>query len=847
MKTFRLIFSLIIFYSCQDPYVNQTNVEVPQGFKIEKLLSPTTDSLGSWVSLTYVKENLFVSSDQYGKIYWLNMPKIGSKDSVEIIPLNFKHLGKAQGLLWSHNSLYVMMNDRDIKNSGLYRLFDSSRDGHLDSALFLKQLNGWGEHGPHGIQLGPDNLIYVIAGNHTNLPDNYTSTAHSSWAEDRIIKSMKDPNGHATDRRAPGGWIARTDSLGSFWEIYSSGYRNSYDIAFNQLGELFTFDSDMEWDLGMPWYRPVRVCHVTSGSEFGWRTGSGKWPKYYLDNLPGILEVGQGSPTGIVSAAASHFPPPYNSGLFVCDWSFGTMYHIKLQSSGASFTATASEFLNGIPLPLTDVTFGAEGAMYFTTGGRRLESGLYRVWSHNNDQKKEKETASKNLKLRRLLDTFHDTSLVADYNLIWENIGNKDRYIAYSARIALENHGVNNWASYINSETELNKKVEYGIAVARSNNKKLQQQLLKVLSQLESSQLTSSEQLGVIRAESLLIIRNKDLNIKVIENQWLPIFPSKNQFINEELAALFNKTQNSIWVGKIMKLWSEIDEEYLKILISDSLANRSEMYGPTVKAMRKRRPRSYKIALTSALSHYKVGWNTALRNAYFNGFNEFWDREGGNSYRGYLLKILSNALNNLPKADRSKYEKISGYQIGQYGQTVLANLPVPKGPGKNWQVKEVEDAMKNKKLIPNYINGAHMFEAALCQACHRIQNKGNNIGPNLTQLASRFTIKDIAHAIINPNAEISDQYMMSEIYFHNGDRWLCKIVNETRDSLFVVKNPLTPEKVSKIHTSTVKENKLTNQSQMFPALLNRLNEQEVVDLMTYLLAGGQKDISLYPQ
>ena len=273
----------------------------------------------------------------------------------------------------------------------------------------------------------------------------------------------------------------------------------------------------------------------------------------------------------------------------------------------------------------------------------------------------------------------------------------------------------------------MNKKVEYGIAAARSNNKKLQRQLLKVLSQVESSQLTSTEQLSIIRAESLLIIRNKDLNIKVLENQWLTIFPSKNQFINEELAALFNQTKNSIWVGKIMKLWSEIDEEYLKVLISDSLAERSEMYGPTVKAMRKRRPRSYKIALTSALSHYKVGWNTALRNAYFNGFNEFWDREGGNSYRGYLLKILSNALNNLPKADRSKFEKISGYQIGKYGQTVLANLPVPKGPGKNWQVKEVEDAMENKKLIPNYINGKHMFEAALCQACHRIQNKGNNI------------------------------------------------------------------------------------------------------------------------
>jgi hypothetical protein len=60
-------------------------------------------------------------------------------------------------------------------------------------------------------------------------------------------------------------------------------------------------------------------------------------------------------------------------------------------------------------------------------------------------------------------------------------------------------------------------------------------------------------------------------------------------------------------------------------------------------------------------------------------------------------------------------------------------------------------------------------------------------------------------------------------------------------------NPLTPEKVIKIHLSLIKEKKRSLQSQMFPALLNRLNEQEVVDLMTYLLAGGQDDISFYPE
>ena len=64
-----------------------------------------------------------------------------------------------------------------------------------------------------------------------------------------------------------GGWIAKTDSMGSNFNLISSGFRNPFDLAFNEAGDYFTFDSDMEWDFGIPWYRPIRICHVTSGAN----------------------------------------------------------------------------------------------------------------------------------------------------------------------------------------------------------------------------------------------------------------------------------------------------------------------------------------------------------------------------------------------------------------------------------------------------------------------------------------------------------------------------------------------------------------------------------------------------
>ena len=127
------------------------------------------------------------------------------------------------------------------------------------------------------------------------------------------------------DSMAPQGWIARTDPDGKEWELIAMGMRNPFDIAFNRDGELFTYDADMEWDIGEPWYRPTRVNHITSGADFGFRNGSGKWPDYWIDSFGAVVDVGPGSPTGITFGYGAKFPEKYRDALFIADWSFGKL------------------------------------------------------------------------------------------------------------------------------------------------------------------------------------------------------------------------------------------------------------------------------------------------------------------------------------------------------------------------------------------------------------------------------------------------------------------------------------------------------------------------------------------
>ena len=288
-------------------------------------------------------------------------------------------MSNCQGLSFIRAHLYAV--GEGPRGTGLYRLDDGDKDGVFEKAELIRQSEGgMGEHGPHAVSLGPDGRLYYNNGNSTHLkpPIDPASPVNVAY-EGELLPHYNDSRGQAAGIMAPGGEIYRSDDDGQTWKRVVAGFRNEYDFAFNRDGELFSFDSDMEWDVGLPWYRPVRVVHCPLGAEFGWRNGSAKWPAYYFDSLPAILDVGRGSPTGVTFYQAHQFPAEYHDRMLACDWSQGRILAVKLERDGASYKATALELVTGQPLNCTDIEVGPEGAVYFTTGGRDTQGGLYRV------------------------------------------------------------------------------------------------------------------------------------------------------------------------------------------------------------------------------------------------------------------------------------------------------------------------------------------------------------------------------------------------------------------------------------------------------------------------------------
>ena len=843
-------------------------------FYADHLYSPGENEQGSWVAMAFDDKGRMIACDQYGYLYRLTIPPVGSdtntsKINVEKLDIKIEgdtaslKLGYAHGLLYAFNSLYVMVNDEGdttlSRRSGLYRLQDTDNDDQYDKITLLKRLKGHGEHGPHTAVLAPDGKsLYVIAGNFTRIPEmtGYEDTSRL----DNLLPLIRDPNGHDNTVATHGGWIAKTDSSGSKWELISSGFRNPFDMAFNEDGELFTYDSDMEWDIGLPWYRPTRICHVTSGSEFGWRAGTNKWSPSYPDNSPAILNIGQGSPTSFFSGQSARFPEKYRHSLFAFDWSFGIIYAIHLTPEGSSYKAKAEEFISGAPLPLTDGIIGPDGALYFLTGGRKLESHLYRVYHGDNKASNASlnSTGSDNAiearKIRHDLEQYHRKANPKAVEFAWPYLKHNDRYIRNAARVAIQSQPVKEWSEKALTETDPQALTQAVIALARYGDKNLKTRIINSLVAVNFNQLPQTQQIDLLRAIELTLYR-MGLPDNVQRAQLIsylgPNYPGSNNELNRLLTKILVYIGDPQVTSKALALMEKAkDDDSLQqsVVNSSDLILRNPQYGMDIAGMLSKTPPAQQIYYATALGAAEVGWTQEAREKYFKWFDTAFSFKAGNSYIGFIDRARKMALQRLPKNQYAHYNKLSGSALlDAKNQNKLAvNVERPKGPGRNWKVDSALEFIEHDSTSRNFEKGKAMFAATLCSSCHRFAGEGSDIGPDLSQLGTRFSNRDILVSIIEPSNVISDQYAATYFYMKDGSSVVGRVTNQDKDKYYISQNPFAPQQVREILKSDVSKASISDApSIMFPRLINSLNPEELKDLMAYLKSAGNKDHEVY--
>jgi len=806
------------------------SLTVPPGFRVE-LLRSAEPAEGSWICLAFDERGRLLISPQGDERPLLRLTlRDGQVDHVESVPAPLRY---AMGLLFVHGNLYA--NARSPGGAGLHRLTDTNGNDRFDTneLTLLKKFEGGSEHGYHALALGPDDRIYVLNGNGTKVPDGLDSNSpHRNYAED-VLSLNPDETTAADGPPAPAGYILRTDAEGKNWEMFAGGLRNAYGFDFNADGELFVFDSDMEWDWGMPWYRPTRVLHAVSGGEYGWRDGTRAWPEYYEDGLPPVANVGIGSPTGARFGTRSRFPGNFRQALFVLDWSYGRILAVHLEPRGAGHLGRVETFLRGTPLNLTDLTFGPDGAMYFITGGRGTQSGLYRVtWNGTQTEPTAKEPPLSNSRpedhaLRHRLEKFHRHRDPAAVGILWPQLGSDDRNLRHAARVALESQDQTWWIDRALGETNAATALTALLAVARVGGPGEQAQLLASLDRFPLEALSEQRQLIKLRVIQLSLLRQGRPPESVAQNLASELsrhYPSPAWPLNRELCRILLYLHTPGAVSKTLELLAA---------------------APT---------REQQLHYVSQLRNVREDWSLSDRRRYL----EWWlkPRDGlprppeliqwfadagrqpvdGAWFDKYLRDFHRDAVATLPPTERDQLATLIRAPLRKARQTPATNRKFER----EWTLSELLPHLDQASVHRDFERGRQAFVDTQCLSCHRFGNDGGTAGPELNAAGSKYDRRSLLESILDPSRVINEQYQNHTVVLHGGESFSGRLLRDTGAEV-VLETDATSGVQERFEQKDVERVVPAGLSPMPTGLVDVLSREEILDLVAYIESGGRSD------
>lgn len=817
-------------------------LETLPDFKIEHVLKAERTKNGSWICMTKDPKGRLLLGGQRGQAITrvtLDGGKAVKEEALQI-PVT-----ETMGMLFVDNVLYLNGAGSDGKYC-LFRCKDTKGNDSYDDVECLREWRGGaGEHGAHGIVLGPDKMLYIVCGNFVDVPQDLApSSPLRTYGDDLALKRAEDGNGFGAGRQPPGGFVARMNLDGKNAELFSAGQRNAYDIGFNADGELFGFDSDMEWDWGAPWYRPVHVFHSVRGGDNGFREGSAKWPEYYSDGLPQTATIGIGCPTGVVFGTGSQFPAKYQKAFYICDWTYGRLIAVHLTPGGSSYSGTFENFVapkslrtnrGKTPLNLTDVIIGNDGSMYFTIGGRGTQASLFRVTYKGSEpatplavSKLQEESGRDARDLRRKLESFNIHADPAAVEFAWPHLNSPDRYIRYAARLAIERNPVAEWQAKALAEQQPTAAFTALLALARLGPADTQPAILKALASSAFDNLTEAQTLEKLRVIEVSLAR-QGIPVGDVAKQVIadldPHFPAQSGFVNRELS---------------------------QILLA---LNAPNAVAKTVALLKASPTQEDQVAYAMHLRNIKAGWNVDLRRAYLS----WWNAGRSTEHPAHVVKWFEDAgirFNNgasfsnfMSHAHEAAKFTMSPEEIVALGDILAAYTAaqprkpqpqkgaVPRKLVQEWTTADLQPLLDQVSKGRNFSRGRDIYVEAQCAACHRYGDQGGVIGPDLTAVATRFKRQDILESSTEPTKVLSEQYMNTAIETVAGKVLIGRIVDETPDKVVLRPNPLEPETVT-VKKSEIESRSLSKISPMPAGLLNTFTKEEILDLLAYLESLG---------
>ena len=780
---------------------------LPEGFDSELLVSAQPGQ-GSWVSCAFDPQGRLVICPQYGPIQVVDFDESGAVAGVRALPdESGEPIGYAQGLLHAHDALWINVSKGPDDGGGLWRLRDTDGDDVYDERTRVGVYGNGSEHGCHGVALAPDGSLWVVNGNYTQPPRGVSEDSpFRGWAEDQLLERQWDPNGHAVGVSMPAGTVHRYDPATEEWTTVVGGFRNAYDLAFSPGGECFLYDSDMEWDIGTPWHIWPLVHHVVPGADYGWRGGNGKAPMWAPDRMRTVCATDESSPTGVAFGTNSSFPEPWRSRFFIGDWSYGRVLAVDLVPDGSTYTGTVHDFARGTPLNVTDFTIGPDGHMYLLTGGRRTQSGLYRIASDVQvpvgTTTRLAELEAKTADLRAARHAMQADAPV-DFATLGPALDSDDPALRLTARNAVRRAGPGKYLDAVQGR-DGHAVVEVLLAAAQEGSGP---DVIAPIWLESFDRGDDARRMALMRVLAVAIARGGEPSDAVRErylDELDPLLPT-DEF--------------------------QFDRQLVELLVA---LGAPDLPARVVDLIQSDPDPAHQLAHAMSLRNHPDDWDESTVDGMMDWTDYASDLHGGHSLRGFVnaaREDLAQGIDPNLLVGHRMTGSIAAIpvdpeaELGRMPETVRA-----------WKVNDLSSRLGEVGGTRDLERGARVFRGTLCIQCHRFSGDGGSTGPDLTGVSGRYSRADMLRSLIEPSHSISDQYGQTAVTRKDGSRVVGRVVGMTDDAIEVNTNPYG-RSVVVIPRSEVKSTSVVETSAMPEQLLDVLEAEEILDLMAYLESG----------
>lgn len=770
-------------------------INAPPGFQVERVRSSSGEE-GSWVAMAFdSRGRITLAREKCGLLRF--DPRTGTMEVIE------NTLLECRGLLYAGGVLFANANN----SKGLYRLRASREDGYFDNKTEILRTGGGVGHGRNHVKLGPDGWLYVAHGNNVLLPENLsTRSALRNYAADQVLPNPWNEAMFDGNVELPAGHVLRVKQDGSEVELLAGGLRNPLDGAFNREGEFFVFDADMERDVGASWYMPTRVLHVVPGADYGWRRGTARQPAWYVDTLPSVVDVGLSSPTGVFFGYGSKFPARYQDALFCLDWAYGRILAITLGPRGASYQGMQETFVSGRPLNVTDGCIGPDGALWFITGGRGTQSGLYRVsWTGAAESASAPQPLAAAQQLRCRIE--HGAATDEEVYLA---LGDEDPFLRHAAVRHMELTGRLPDPETLTRFTAGWAAISRWLVAVRSGQADLRETAMRAAVLMPWDQSATEQRLASLRILAVGMARGGALSDAFADECRTLLeqrFPAREPRLDRELCTLLVALKSPQVIAKATNLLRTVTT-------SEDL-----------------------IFYAMQLRYLREGWTTELRRVVFEALNR---AEGFNGASAYF-KSIADTRSELAAALSPEEAAQLASEIHPPKPVQLLAHALPGHMFKNWRLEDLAPLLGGVSKGRSFEKARVALVSAQCVFCHRVSQDSSIpaglFGPDLTQVSARFGRLDLLRHILEPSLVIDEKYRSTVLKTVDGRELTGTLESEDDERVVLRTNPLSPALVE-IAKAQIRERCVSDVSPMPSGLLNTLKAEQILDLLAWFETAG---------